>query len=67
MGRVIEPRYLRKFDVSADQARLLEHHLRLCDHLVAEIEADFPASRERSIAIIRLDELVYWLTRAAVA
>jgi len=64
---VSEPRYLRKFVLGPDQARTLEHHLGLCDNLAAEIEQDFSAGRERSLALTKLDELVYWLTKSAVA
>ena len=62
-----EPRYLRKVVLDAEQARALEHHLGLCDDLAAEIEQDFPASRERSLALTKLDETVFWLTKSAVA
>jgi len=67
VGSVNEPRYLRKFVLDPDQVRMLDHHLGLCDDLAAEIEQDFSAGRERSLALTKLDEMVYWLTKSAVA
>ena len=57
----------RPVQLSDDSIRRLEHFLELSNDFAAEIEEDFPPSRERSLALTSLDELVSWLTRAVAA